>query len=204
MTQGDFFENKNNLIISGDEGEAEYIPNFLSKEEADGYFDLINSDTPWDRPLIKMFNKTFPVPRDTAWYGGKGYVYSGIKNNPLPLTETLEKLKKKVSEKCEAEFNSLLLNRYQSGIDKLGWHADDEPELKNCLCIASISFGEGRDFRIRKKSIYRSSEDSVKKIFLEHGSLLIMRSPMQTYWEHEVPKRKTNEARINLTFRNVS
>ena len=33
MTQGDFFENKNNLIISGDEGEAEYIPNFLSKEE---------------------------------------------------------------------------------------------------------------------------------------------------------------------------
>ena len=151
-----------------------------------------------------MFNKTFPVPRDTAWYGGKGYVYSGIKNNPLPLTETLEKLKKKVSEKCEAEFNSLLLNRYQSGIDKLGWHADDEPELKNCLCIASISFGEGRDFRIRKKSIYRSSEDSVKKIFLEHGSLLIMRSPMQTYWEHEVPKRKTNEARINLTFRNVS
>tara|TARA_Y200000002_G_C22688209_1_gene666878 strand:+ start:7743 stop:8357 length:615 start_codon:yes stop_codon:yes gene_type:complete len=204
MSQGDFFEDKDKPLISDSSGEVIYISNFLSKEEADNYFSIINSDTPWDRPLIKMFDKTFPVPRDTAWYGEKGYIYSGIKNNPLPLTETLEKLKKKVSEKCEAEFNSLLLNRYQSGDDKLGWHADDEPELKNCLCIASISFGEGRDFRIRKKSIYRSPEDSVKKIFLEHGSLLIMRSPMQTYWEHEVPKRKTSKVRINLTFRNVS
>ena len=37
-------------------------------------------------------------------------------------------------------------------IDKLGWHADDEPELKECLCIA-------KDFRIRKKSNFRSNKD---------------------------------------------
>mgnify|MGYP001178457593 FL=1 len=204
MTQGDLFQKEDSLVISGDQGEAEYVPNFFSKEEADKYFNVINSETPWNRPHIKMFDKSIPVPRDTAWYGEKGYVYSGINNTPLNLTNTLQELKTKVSKKCDAKFNSLLLNRYQSGIDKLGWHADDEPELRKCLCIASLSFGAGRDFRIRKKRNFRSSEDKTHKIFLEHGSLLIMRAPLQTFWEHEVPKRKTENSRINLTFRYVS
>ena len=204
MTQGDLFQKENSLLISGDQGEVEYVPNFISTKEANHYFNLINSETPWDRPHIKMFDKSFPIPRDTAWYGEKGYIYSGIKNKPFGLTETLKELKNKVSKRCNSEFNSLLLNRYQTGIDKLGWHADDEPELKECLCIASLSFGEGRDFRIRKKSNFRSNKDKTLKLFLEHGSLLIMRAPLQTYWEHEVPKRKTENSRINLTFRYVS
>ena len=204
MTQGDLFQKENSLLISGDQGEVEYVPNFISTKEANHHFNLINSETPWDRPHIKMFDKSFPIPRDTAWYGEKGYIYSGIKNKPLGLTETLKELKNKVSNRCNAEFNSLLLNRYQTGIDKLGWHADDEPELKECQCIASLSFGEGRDFRIRKKSNFRSNKDKTFKLFLEHGSLLIMRAPLQTYWEHEVPKRKTENSRINLTFRYVS
>ena len=41
MTQDDLFENKNHLIISADKGEAEYIPNFLNREEADDYFSFI-------------------------------------------------------------------------------------------------------------------------------------------------------------------
>ena len=108
-----------------------------------------------------------------------------------------------VQERCSYDFNSLLINRYRNGKDKVGWHADDEPELENCKIIASVSLGEGRDFRLRKKENHRTSEDKVEKIFLEHGSLLIMHAPLQKFWEHEVPKRAINNTRLNLTFRNV-
>ena len=29
MTQGDLFQKENSLVISGDQGEAEYVPNFF-------------------------------------------------------------------------------------------------------------------------------------------------------------------------------
>ena len=55
MTQGDLFQKINSLAISGDQGEVEYVPNFFSTEEADHYFNLINSETPWDRSRLILF-----------------------------------------------------------------------------------------------------------------------------------------------------
>ena len=199
----DLFEQGPKIIIDGNYGRVEYIEDFLPVSIADNFFEAINSETPWERPYMKFFDKTFPIPRDTAWYGEKSYIYSGIKNKPNKMTNTLNELRKLVQERCSYDFNSLLINRYRNGKDKVGWHADDEPELENCKIIASVSLGEGRDFRLRKKENHRTSEDKVEKIFLEHGSLLIMHAPLQKFWEHEVPKRAINNTRLNLTFRNV-
>ena len=190
-------------IIEGDFGEVEYIDDFLSYSEADIFFETINKETPWERPLMKYYGKTFPIPRDTAWFGEKSYVYSGIKNKPNEMTDTLKLLRSKVEKRCSYSFNSLLINRYLNGNDKVGWHADDEPELNNCEIIASVSLGAGREFKIRKKN-FDKSRDTVHKIFLEHGSLLIMRAPLQKFWEHEVPKKALDDPRLNLTFRYVS
>ena len=59
MTQGDLFQKEDSLVISRDQGEAEYVPNFFSKEKADKYFNVINSETPWNRIEIicKIFQK---------------------------------------------------------------------------------------------------------------------------------------------------
>ncbi|MBC69840.1 alpha-ketoglutarate-dependent dioxygenase AlkB [Acinetobacter sp.] len=199
----DLFDQGPIKIIEGNEGTLEYIEDFLSPSEADRFFEKINRETMWERPSIRYFNKTFPIPRDTAWYGEKSYIYSGIENKPHKMTETLNHLRKIAEEKCFYNFNSLLINRYKNGEDKVGWHADDEPELQNCKIIASISLGEERDFKIRRKKLYRRPEDEVLKKTLNHGSLLIMKAPLQKFWEHEIPKRRNASSRINLTFRNV-
>jgi alkylated DNA repair dioxygenase AlkB len=199
----DLFDQGPIKIIEGNEGTLEYIEDFLSPSEADEFFEKINKETLWERPSIRYFNKTFPIPRDTAWYGEKSYIYSGIENKPHKMTETLNHLRKSAEEKCFYNFNSLLINRYKNGEDKVGWHADDEPELQNCKIIASISLGEERDFKIRRKEFYRRPEDKALKKTLNHGSLLIMKAPLQKFWEHEIPKRRNASSRINLTFRNV-
>ena len=68
--------------------------------------------------------------------------------------------------------------------------------------IASISLGAAREFKLRKKN-YDKQKDTVHKILLEPGSLLIMRAPLQRFWEHEVPRKVIDSPRINLTFRRV-
>ena len=201
----DLFDQGPKKIIEGDQGEVEYIEDFLSISEADKFFEALQKElkNTLERPKIKYFGKEYPLPRETAWFGEKAYTYSGIRNKPRQMTENLNMLRKLAEEQCLYSFNSLLINRYKNGKDKVSWHADDEKELEDCKVIASISLGEPRSFNLRKKEGYRRPEDETKKITLEHGSLLIMRAPLQKYWEHEIPKRKTNETRINLTFRNV-
>jgi len=112
----------------------------------------------------------------------------------------LIKIKEAIENKTYETFNSLLINRYKSGNDKVDWHSDDEPELSKNSSIASLTLGEPRDFLMR----YKGKSGDNKKIFLEDGSLLLMKPPTQEFWEHCIPKRSGLEnTRINLTFRNV-
>ena len=91
----------------------------------------------------------------------------------------------------------MLLNWYRNGEDHLHWHADDEAELGHNPCIASLNFGEARDFLLKRR------DDGNKLcIPLSHGSLLVMRGGLQHHWLHAVPKRKRVQgSRFNLTFR---
>ena len=93
-------------------------------------------------------------------------------------------------------------------MDKLSWHADDEPQLDPKCCIASLSLGSERFFSIKHKNKVDDKNSQHKKynhkLLLNHGSLLIMKPPFQEFWLHQVPvmKNVTTE-RINLTFRFV-
>lgn len=155
----------------------------------------------WKQDFINIFGKK-PLPRLTSWYGdeGKYYSYSGIGSLSNPWNKGLYHIKSKIEEVAKIHFNSVLLNWYRDGTDYLNWHADDEKELGKNPIIASVNFGETRDFVIRKNN------DVTKKIIipLEHGSLLIMRGELQHFWQHSVPKRLNIEfSRINLTFRSI-
>jgi alkylated DNA repair dioxygenase AlkB len=178
-----------------------YFPQFFSLEESDAYFQKLEQDISWQQESIRIFGRELPMPRLTAWYGDKGYTYSGLYNAPKPWVPVLQELKERVEEASGHIYNSVLLNLYRSGQDSMGWHADDEPELGEEPAIASLSFGGERRFSLK----HRSRKDlKPVNLTLTHGSLLLMQGPTQHHWLHHIPKTKRPvQPRINLTFRHV-
>lgn len=94
----------------------------------------------------------------------------------------------------------MLLNYYRDGQDSMGWHSDDEPELRRDPLVASLSLGGSRRFDLRRKGQTRIAHS----LELTHGSLLVMRGATQHHWQHQVAKtRRSCMPRLNLTFRLV-
>ena len=185
------------------DGELWFLPNFLSAEEAFEIEQLLLNTIEWKQGEIHMFGKKHLEPRKTAWYGDEGcvYTYAGKKSHPIPWNDALMSLKKRVETFLPGvNFNSVLLNLYRDGRDKMGWHSDNEKELGKNPMIASLSLGAPRFFDLKHKQI-----KTLKKRFeLPSGSLLIMCGNLQENWLHQVPPQKrVSEVRINLTFRDI-
>lgn len=106
----------------------------------------------WRQDYITMFGKTLPLPRLTSWYGDAGKVIHlfGHHHPPQPLERRLAYFKQRIEALTGLHFNSVLLNWYRNGEDHLHWHADDEAELGHNPCIASLNFGEARDFLLKR------------------------------------------------------
>jgi alkylated DNA repair dioxygenase AlkB len=185
------------------DGEVWYMENFMPADKAAFYFQQLIKTIHWKQEEIKMYGKVYPVPRETAWYGydGFNYKYSGIMCNPEPWTKELMDIKKVIEHFLPGEdFNSVLLNLYRNGNDKVSWHADDEPELGVNPTIASVSLGATRRFDLKHKT----EKDLTQQVELEPGSLIIMRGALQHHWLHQVPvQKKINDPRINLTYRTI-
>jgi alkylated DNA repair dioxygenase AlkB len=126
------------------------------------------------------------------------YTYSKITMPALPWTPTLAALRDKVEAVTGVRPNFVLCNYYRTGSDSVSWHADDEKELGPNPFISSVSLGAERDFLLK----HRSGEQVTVR--LVSGSLLVMDGPLQTFWQHSIPKTKSPVGgRINLTFRLV-
>jgi alkylated DNA repair dioxygenase AlkB len=181
------------------DAEVYYRPHFFTPAESDLYLARLQQEVDWQQESIRMFGKQLPLPRLTAWYGDKGYTYSGLYNVPQPWLPVLLELKERVEAASGDRYNSVLLNYYRHGQDSMGWHADDEKSL--APGIASLSFGGERGFAFR----HRTRKDlPTVKLVLQHGSLLLMQGPTQLHWHHQLPKTsRTIQPRINLTFRTI-
>ena len=190
-------------VISLQDGEILFMRNFLSATEAKNYFDLLQNNINWKQEEVNFYGKTYSVPRKTAWYGYEGfnYSYSGINCLPEIWTKELLEIKFQIEKFITGEdFTSVLLNLYNDGNDKMGWHADNEKELGENPTIASVSLGETRRFDIK----HRQNPDLNFKFGLTSGSLLIMRGALQHHWVHQIPaQKKVKNPRINLTFRTI-
>jgi alkylated DNA repair dioxygenase AlkB len=189
-------------VVLDQHGLVTYDPCFLERPQADALLRALLCDVPWKQEHLRIYGREIPFPRLTAWYGDPGavYTYSGIANRPLAWTPPLAQLRERVQRTLGVRFNSALLNLYRTGCDGMGWHADDEPELGARPVIASVSLGAVRRFELRSRETRE-----LRRIDLEHGSLLVMSGESQRCWEHQVPKERTIRAtRINLTFRAVA
>lgn len=176
-------------------------PCFIDASEADRLLDALGTEIAWEQHRLRLFGRELPAPRLSCWIGDPeaSYTYSGTRFAPRPWTSTLAILRDRLNNVVGARFNSVLANRYRSGADGMGWHADDEPELGTQPLIASLSFGASRRFLLRSRDRSRRAE-----LLLGHGSLLVMEGDTQQHTQHSLPKtaRPVGE-RINLTFRRI-
>jgi alkylated DNA repair dioxygenase AlkB len=183
------------------DGVANYYGKILSFNEANGYFHSLLQNIPWKNDEVVVFGKHIVTKRKTAWYGDSNYVYiySNTIKQALPWTGELINLKQIVEKLSNTKFNSCLLNLYHDGSEGMGWHSDDEKSIEENSTIASISFGAERKFSFKHKQT-----KEIISVFLEHGSLLLMKEATQKNWLHSLPKsNKISQPRLNLTFRRM-
>ena len=193
---------KINNILKID-GNVYYFPNFFTPLENNLFFHSLYENIEWKQESIKIFGKMILQPRLTAWYGDKDkcYSYSGITYTPELWTKDLLKIKDKIQNNNQYNFNSALLNLYRNGQDSMGWHRDNERELGAEPVIGSVSFGATR------KLCFKHMTKNYLKLDLEiqPGSLLVMEGKTQKFWKHSIPKDKNcSEPRINITFRFIN
>ncbi|XP_041347022.1 DNA oxidative demethylase ALKBH2-like [Gigantopelta aegis] len=158
---------------------------------------------------IRVFGKWHSIPRKQVAHGDPGlsYSFSGTTVPAYPWIPLLLRIRDKITDLTGYNFNFVLINRYQDGNDYIGEHKDDEVDLIAGHPIASLSLGQARDF------VFRHQDTRGKKasrcvdpvtIELQHGTLLMMKYPTNSYWYHSVPRRKKlTGVRINMTFRKM-
>jgi alkylated DNA repair dioxygenase AlkB len=160
---------------------------------------------PWQQPEVVVYGRTHRTPRLTCWVADPGctYRYSGFSQAITGWTPELSDLRDRLEAAHGVRFNSLLLNRYRSGADRMGWHADDEAELDDRAPIASLSLGATRALRFRPRPRDPLADGEPPfAIDLADGDLLLMDPPSQRHWQHGLPQRlRLQGERLNLTFR---
>jgi len=200
-TQRDLFSQTKQVFDLPD-AEVDYFPNMFEERHATHLFDSLLNKVQWVQNKIRFYGKQSLVPRLEAWYGdpGKSYSYSGIRMDPKPWIEELLEIKKAIEPIAKTRFNSVLINYYRDGQDRVAWHSDDEKELGIEPIIGSVSLGAERKFKLRHKGFDKNGRQA--EIILAHGSLLVMKGPTQHFWKHEIPRTaRPVGKRINLTFR---
>ena len=183
------------------EGTVNYYGKLLTKQQADFYLNKLSETIEWRNDEAILFGKKIITKRKVAWYGEKPfeYTYSNTTKHALSWTKELLELKTLIEKETGETFNSCLLNLYHNGNEGMAWHSDAETDLKKDGAIGSLSFGAERKFAFKHKQ----SKEKVE-LFLEHGSLLVMKGNTQTHWLHRLPPtKKVTTPRINLTFRTI-
>ena len=183
------------------EGTVQYYGKVIQEMVADDYFEKLMQNIAWENDQAIILGRQITTKRKVAWYGDQGYeyTYSNVNRYALPWTVELLELRQRVQQLTGERFNSCLLNLYHTGEEGMAWHSDDETDLKKNGAIASLSFGAERKFAFKHKQ----SKEKVE-LYLEHGSLLVMKDTTQSHWLHRLPPtKKVTTARINLTFRTI-
>jgi len=176
-------------------GVAQYYGKLYSAQQATELYSKLFDGVPWENDVLYMFGKRIVTQRKVAWFGDRpfDYNYSKQSKKALPWTKELFTIKEKIEFESQESYNSCLLNLYHQGEEGMGWHSDNEKELKKHAAIASISFGAERKF------VFKHRETKEKcSLLLEHGSMLLMKGEIQDFWLHSLPKtKKITTPRIN-------
>jgi alkylated DNA repair dioxygenase AlkB len=187
-------------LLPGD-GIVHYYGKLMSSTEAAEMAQALLERIEWRNDEAVIYGKRIITKRKVAWYGEEpfSYTYSNTTKTALPWTPELLTLKSLAEKHSGETYNSCLLNLYHDGSEGMAWHSDGEKDLRKNGAIGSLSFGAERKFCFKHKQ----SGEKID-IFLEAGSLLVMKGETQTHWLHRLPPTtKVHQPRINLTFRTI-
>ncbi len=187
-------------LLPGD-GIVHYYGKLMSSTEAAEMAQALLERIEWRNDEAVIYGKRIITKRKVAWYGEEpfSYTYSNTTKTALPWTPELLALKSLAEKHSGETYNSCLLNLYHDGSEGMAWHSDGEKDLRKNGAIGSLSFGAERKFCFKHKQ----SGEKID-IFLEAGSLLVMKGETQTHWLHRLPPTtKVHQPRINLTFRTI-
>lgn len=192
-------------------------PTFLTPDRADRWLRWCRRRLPWEQDRVKMFGREILCRRQVALLGVPHvpYRYGGRKRVPAALPRPLQALLVGVNEALGTAFDSVLATRYRYGEDRLGWHADNEPELGPEPELAILSLGATRDLALRLRPASHRGISRRKgaagppgparhyRLALTAGSLLHMHAGAQTDWQHAVPPCRGAGERISLGLRRL-
>jgi alkylated DNA repair dioxygenase AlkB len=190
-----------------------YIPNFLSKEENEEYFNELQKEDKWRGG---MMTETREVPRLQIWCHEKQDFFSSVwKEQHLRwVSQLYSEYMIKIQDKVQTflntfciekniklpKINSILLNQYRNGLDSIKPHADNQPAFGDEPTIISVSIGAER--HIKFKPIKDYSYLPEYNFLLESGSLLLMAGKTQKKYLHSIDKEPAvKDVRYSLTFR---
>lgn len=204
---------RSHLPVVVKEGGAliRYQPSYFTPKEAldlfhklkkyEGDAENATGITPGGKPYIAD-RRTIQI----ADPGIRAYKFNGstaTKPEPFSNYPVIEELREKIYYDTGVMPNFCLYNAYISTA-KLGWHSDSEKDMVPGSIISSLSFGDVRRFRVRRKS----DHSIVKEFYLESGSYLSMEGDCQKTMDHCIWDLTQKELRnidhnlrINLTFR---
>ena len=179
------------------------VPDFMAADSAASLLQAALADFDWQQERFVMFGRRVTAPRLSVCFGepGAAYRYSGVERRAEPWPEAVSGLAKRVSTALRWHTNFVLVNRYRSGQDYLGWHSDDERDLGPAPIVATVSIGAPRTFRMAARRKGGRNHDVV----LEDGSLFLMWGRSQRDYRHCVPRRmrETGE-RLSFSFRSTA
>ena len=168
-----------------------YFPSYLDSKDSDRLLRRLIDQVSWRQETVRMFGVEHRVPRLLGWYGEAGvdYVYAGNSHPASGWQPELLALAVRLEREFDQAFNFVLLNRYRTGLDAMGWHRDDEAGLGDL--VASISLGASRRFSLEH-------DGERESLILAHGSLLLMDGSIR----HTLPRtRHAVGERVNLSYR---
>ena len=152
------------------------------------------------RPAIMVFGKVCHQNRSVGFYSdtSKGYNYSSSLTPSKKMHPCLRELLIYINDKFDYDYNGILINKYSGGEDYIGKHSDDEKGLDSKVGVVALSYGKGRNFRIRCKD----TGSIVKDVPTEPNKIIQMAGDFQKEFTHEIPiQKKINGTRYSFTFR---
>ena len=198
-----------------------FVPNFLEnselvkiKKELESIDDWkyttkfdgtrIQRKQKWYQTENKSFGKNWKLDYD-QW---KSHTYSDYMLNFQNITqEKIKNIVKDIPNIRSPNFNSLLINYYESGDNHIAPHQDDKNSFGLEPTIALISFGTPRTFLLERTQFNclkrdKEKRDMNKKFTLTDNSLLIMAGGSQLNYCHSLKREPNIKAdRYSLSFR---
>lgn len=151
-------------------------------------------------PEIRIFGRVAHQNRSIGFFSDQsiGYRYSGQLAASKPMRPLLIELLTWINQRFGAEYNGILVNKYENGTETIGAHSDDERALDPNTGVIILSVGAVRTFRIRNKS----TKEMVANVPTDPTIILQMAGDFQKEFTHEIPaEKKVNEVRYSFTFR---